>query len=65
MSRDIQALVLAGGRGSRMAERLPQLPKPLMEVGGMALVMTMLAKTGIQSGYRYVQFEFLITNPSL
>lgn len=32
------ALVLAGGRGSRMAAADPELPKPLAKVGGIALL---------------------------
>lgn len=32
--RDLEALVLCGGRGERLLAAEPQLPKPLVEVGG-------------------------------
>jgi NDP-mannose synthase len=47
---DIQAIILAGGRGTRLAPYTSILPKPLMPVGDRAileLVVDQLAATGV------------------
>jgi NDP-sugar pyrophosphorylase family protein len=49
--QDVQAIVLAGGRGTRLAPYTSILPKPLMPIGDRAileLVVDQLAATGVK-----------------
>ena len=39
MTRQISALIMAGGEGSRMARSLSRIPKTLVEVGGRPLIV--------------------------
>ena len=39
-----QAVILAGGKGTRLKERLGDLPKPLVDVGGVPLLLRQLRK---------------------
>ena len=39
-----QAVILAGGKGTRLKERLRDLPKPLVDVGGVPLLLRQLTK---------------------
>lgn len=48
----MQAVILAGGKGTRLAERLNGLPKPLVSVGGVPLLerqLTALEAQGVTS----------------
>lgn len=48
----MQAVILAGGKGSRLAERLNGLPKPLVSVGGVPLLerqLLALEAQGVES----------------
>src|SRR5258705_7214068 len=38
MSRDMQVVILAGGRATRLAEETSMRPKPMVEIGGKPLL---------------------------
>lgn len=63
----ISAVILAAGRGSRLGQLTSELPKPLIQLGGMTLVERAIASlrdAGITEprlvvGYRAESFDFL------
>lgn len=69
----MQAVILAGGRGSRLAEETDTRPKPLVEVGGRPIIwhiMNIYAHYGISefvicTGYRGYQFKEYFANLAL
>ena len=69
----MQAVILAGGRGSRLAEETGSRPKPLVEIGGRPIIwhiMNTYAHYGIDefvvcAGYRGYQFKEYFANLSL
>jgi len=54
------AVVLCGGRGTRLQEHTPAIPKPLVEIGGLPIVwhvVSIFAAQGVErvlllTGYR-------------
>ena len=44
MSRGVLGLIMAGGEGTRMARTRPQVPKAMVEVGGVPLVVRSLQR---------------------
>jgi NDP-sugar pyrophosphorylase family protein len=44
----MQAVILAGGKGTRLASRLNGLPKPLVMVDGVPLLERQLSQLGQQ-----------------
>jgi glucose-1-phosphate cytidylyltransferase len=69
----VRAVILAGGRGSRLAEETDSRPKPLVEIGGRPIIwhiMNIYAHHGIDefvvcTGYRGYQFKEYFANLSL
>jgi glucose-1-phosphate cytidylyltransferase len=69
----VQAVILAGGRGSRLAEETDTRPKPLVEIGGRPIIwhiMNIYAHHGIDefivcTGYRGYQFKEYFANLAL
>ena len=56
----MQAVILAGGKGTRLASRLQGRPKPLVEVGGVALLerqLTQLSSHGVTSAMVLVNHQ--------
>jgi glucose-1-phosphate cytidylyltransferase len=66
-------VILAGGRGSRLAEMTDERPKPLVEIGGRPIIwhiMSIYAHYGIDdfvicAGYRGYQFKEYFANLAL
>jgi glucose-1-phosphate cytidylyltransferase len=69
----VQAVILAGGRGSRLSEETGLRPKPLVEIGGRPIIwhiMSIYAHAGIDefvicAGYRGYQFKEYFANLAL
>jgi glucose-1-phosphate cytidylyltransferase len=63
-----QVLILCGGRGTRLQEHMPSIPKPLVEIGGEPIlwhVMQIYAAQGIRrfvlcTGYRGELIEHFV-----
>jgi glucose-1-phosphate cytidylyltransferase len=72
-TRSVKAVILAGGRGSRLAEETDSRPKPLVEIGGRPIIwhiMNIYAHHGIDdflvcTGYRGYQFKEYFANLAL
>jgi histidinol-phosphate phosphatase family protein len=50
----MQAVILAGGKGTRLASRLNGKPKPLVDVGGVPLLQRQITALGAQGVDRFV-----------
>jgi glucose-1-phosphate cytidylyltransferase len=69
----VQAMILAGGRGSRLSEETAVRPKPLVEIGGRPIIwqsMSIYAHYGIDdfvvcAGYKGYQFKEYFANLAL
>ncbi len=69
----MRAVILAGGRGSRLSEETGLRPKPLVEVGGRPIIwhiMSIYAHHGVEefvicAGYRGYQFKEYFANLAL
>ncbi|MCR5714349.1 MAG: nucleotidyltransferase family protein [Bacteroidales bacterium] len=63
--RDIEAIVLAGGKGTRLQPVVADLPKPMADIGGkpfLCYLLHRLAEAGIRrcilaTGYRHADIE--------
>jgi glucose-1-phosphate cytidylyltransferase len=61
--------ILCGGRGTRLQEHSPEIPKPLVEIGGMPIVWHVIQLYAIQgfrrfllaTGYKGEQIERFVT----
>src|SRR5580704_1999814 len=47
-------VILCGGRGTRLRERTQELPKPLVEVGGMPIVWHVIQLYAVQGFRRFL-----------
>ena len=47
-------LILCGGRGTRLRQRTPPIPKPLVEIGGLPIVAHVIALFAAQGFARFV-----------
>ncbi len=62
-------MILCGGRGTRLREQSPEIPKPLVEIGGMPIlwhVIRMYAAHGftrflLATGYRHELIDAFVT----
>ncbi len=53
MSRP-QVVILCGGRGTRLQERTQEIPKPLVEIGGLPIVWHVIQLYAVQGFERFV-----------
>lgn len=62
MVREFQAIVMAGGRGSRMTELTAGRPKCLLPIGNKPMVwypLQLLERTGIEGKFLHFHFFFI------
>ena len=68
MLENTQAVILAGGKGSRLGEITKVTPKPLIDIGGYPFIFYIINKLlGLESkfhnltGYKHEKFENLFS----
>src|SRR5438270_5110096 len=47
-------VILCGGRGTRLQERTQEIPKPLVEIGGMPIVWHVIQLHAVQGFARFI-----------